>query len=51
MYRCLSDKIAETLRGELAEGLQNLPRPTRDGPAFFVRGDIDFDRLEIAKVK
>ncbi len=32
-------------------GLQNLPRPTRDGPAFFVRGDIDFDRLEIAKVK
>jgi len=32
-------------------GLQNLPRPTMNGPAFFVRGDIDFDRLEIAKVK
>ena len=32
-------------------GLQNLPRPTMNGPAFFVRGDIDFDCLEIAKVK
>ncbi len=31
--------------------LQKLPRPTLDGLCFFVCGDIDFDRIEIAKVK
>jgi hypothetical protein len=30
--------------------LQKIPLPTMDGLCFFVQGDVEIDRIEIAKV-